>query len=182
MHVVVSMYLETVASLRIVERLPQTAAEERRTSRACGIIALLPSCLLEPDEKGLELRRPRVRVHRGGRQEIRERAGVASGAGGVSPVERESDLPERLAVDLQGAQTLGDHRGSLERSARRGDLDLGAVGDALLPGERLRDLDEEPRLELVQDLRVLRPVVVVLGEPVRRADDGEVLAIAVDVL
>jgi hypothetical protein len=35
MHVVVSMYLDTVGTERIPERLPQTAPEERRISRFC---------------------------------------------------------------------------------------------------------------------------------------------------
>ena len=48
----------------------------------------------------------------------------------------------------------------------------------------LRDLDEEAGLQLVQAavVLVLRPVVEVLGQPVGRADDREVLLLAVDVL
>ena len=44
-------------------------------------------------------------------------AGVA---GGVAPVQREPDLPERLPVDLQRSQPLRDHRDALDLAARRG--------------------------------------------------------------
>src|ERR1700733_8541448 len=76
----VSMYLETVGVSRIPDRDPQTEAEERRISRFCVLMAA-PSRLLELDEEGLELRRPGIRVHRGGRQHVGEGPRVALLAG-----------------------------------------------------------------------------------------------------
>src|SRR5438876_7383262 len=90
MHVVVSMYLATVGTLRIPERLPQTEAEERRISRFWLMSS--SSRLFQPDQEGLELRRPGVRVHRGRRQQVGERPCVVRVAG-VAPVDREPDLP-----------------------------------------------------------------------------------------
>src|ERR1035438_2071509 len=90
MHVDVSMYLATVGTLRMPEGLPQTEAEERRISRLCTLTIVSPSRLLELDEECLELGRPRVRIHGGGRQEIRQRSGMPGVAGRVAPVDRKS--------------------------------------------------------------------------------------------
>src|SRR6476660_9397508 len=95
MHVVVSMYLETVLAVRIPERLPRTEAEERRMSRFCTLTVVLLSCLIEPDEEGLELGRPRVWIHRRGRQQVGERSRMA-GIAGETPVDRKADLPRLL--------------------------------------------------------------------------------------
>src|SRR5262245_22171784 len=115
MHVVVSMYLETVAWVLIPERPPQTEAEERRMSR---LMSLLLSRFLEFDEEGLELGRPGIRVHRRGRQEIGERAGVAVRRF-VAPVQGEADLPELFPVHRHRTQAFGDHGQPLEGAARR---------------------------------------------------------------
>src|SRR5437763_1328372 len=100
MHVVVSMYFETVGIGRNVERLPRTEAEERRISRDCNtaIVVALLSGLLELQEEGLVLGSPRVRVHGRRSQGVRERAAVSLGAG-EAPVNREADVPHRLAAD-----------------------------------------------------------------------------------
>src|SRR6185295_4796892 len=89
---------------------------------------------------------------------------------GEAPVDRESDLPDLLAVDLERGHPLGHHRDAADLAARRAHDDLAAVGDPLLLGERLRHLDEESRLDLVELAAgvVLGPVVEVLGEPVDR--------------
>src|SRR5262245_30047178 len=100
MQVVVSMYLETTGTVRMPEWLPHTDAEERRISRACVVLIVVPlSCLIELDEERLELGRPSVGVHGGGRQEVGERSGVVRIAG-VAPVDRKTDLPVLLAIDL----------------------------------------------------------------------------------
>src|SRR5262245_18757087 len=158
MQVVVSMYLETVGTDRMPEWLPQTEAEERRMSR---LMALLPSRFLEFDEEGLELRRPGIQVHRRRRREVGKGTSVAVRRF-VPPVQREADLPEGLPVDLERTEALGHHRHTRDRAARRGDLHLRPIGDSLLLRQRLGNLDEEPGLELVQDLCVFGPVVVVL--------------------
>src|SRR5262249_27397292 len=88
MHVVVSMYLETVGTVRMPVWLPQTDAEERRISRVC--VLMVASRLLELDQERLELGRPGVGVHGGRRQEVREGAGVV-GVPRVTPVDREAD-------------------------------------------------------------------------------------------
>src|SRR5512138_972416 len=92
MHVVVSMYLETVGTLRIPERLPQTEAEERRISRVCTLMIVLPSRLLDTDEESLVLRRPGVRIHRGRSQRVGQGSGVLR-ISRVAPVDRTTDLP-----------------------------------------------------------------------------------------
>src|SRR5450759_1877636 len=182
MQVDVSMYLATVGTLLMPEGLPQTEAEERRISRLCTLMIVASSRLLELDEERLELGRPRVWIHRGGRQESRQRSGMPGGAGRVAPVEGEADLPQLLPVDLQRKQPLRDHRDAFDGSARGGDLHLRSVLDALLLGESDRDLDEETGLELVEDVGVLCPVVVVLRQPVRRAHDREVSLLSVGIL
>src|SRR6266498_4178066 len=96
MQVVVSMYFETVGTLRIPDRLPRTEAEERRISRF-WLMIVLPSRFLEFDQEGLELGRPRVRIHRGRRQQVGEWPGVGR-VSGVAPVDGEPDLPHLLSV------------------------------------------------------------------------------------
>ena len=60
-------------------------------------------------------------------------------------------------------------------AARAGDLDLLASADAHSVGQFRRHLDERFRNELDVHWIVFRPVVIVLGEPVGRADDIESL-------
>src|SRR5271154_3301401 len=122
----VSVYFGAVGALRSPERLPQTEAEERRMSKPWAIAPSSGS--LELDEKRLELRRPRVGVHRRRCQEVRQRTSVARVARGVAPVQGKADLPHLLAVDFQRDEALGHHGDALDRSARGGDLDLRAVG------------------------------------------------------
>src|SRR5579872_917454 len=99
MQVVVSMYLATVAVVRIPVLVPHMDAEARLISSACSLMAA-SSCLLEFHEESFVLRGPGVRIHRRRREEIRERTGVAL-VGLVAPMQREPDLPHRLTVDLQ---------------------------------------------------------------------------------
>src|SRR5256885_364529 len=131
--------------------------------------------LLDLDEEGLVLGRPGVRVHHGGSELVGERPGMSRGAH-KAPVERDPDVPDLLAADLHLVQALRNHRDAGDAAARRGHLPLPAVGDTLLLGETLGDLDEEAGLDLIEPAVavVLGPVVVVLGEAVGGADDGEI--------
>src|SRR5438094_6438581 len=106
MQVVVSMYLETVAAVRMPDRLPRTEAEERRISRFWLMIVLL-SRFLDPDQERLELRRPGIRVHCRRSQQVGERTGVFR-VPRIAPVDRESDLPGLLPVLSHGIEPLGD--------------------------------------------------------------------------
>src|ERR1039457_5293619 len=100
MQVDVSMYLATVGTLLMPEGLPQTEAEERRISRLCTLMVVAPSRRLRFEAQRLEPRRRRVRIHGGGRQEIRERTGMPRVAGRIAPVKREADLAKLVPVDL----------------------------------------------------------------------------------
>ena len=95
--------------------------------------------------------------------------------GSVTPVNREADVPEAFSVDVHRRQPVGHHGRPFDRAAGRGDFDFRSVRDPFLFGQRLGDLDEESRLQLVEHAGrlMLRPVVEVLGQAVRRADDRE---------
>src|SRR5262245_6226442 len=125
MQVEVSMYLETVGSRRMPVSVPGSEAEERRISSVAGTLGLL-----QPHEERLVLGRPGVRVHRRGRQQVRERALVLRVAR-EAPMDGEADLPDLLAVDGERLQTLRDHRRALDLAARGHDLHPRAVGDPL---------------------------------------------------
>src|SRR5581483_12433341 len=99
MHVVVSMYLETVTPLRNPVFDPHIVAEERRISSACSLIAA-SSRFLELDEERLVFRRPGVRVTGGRGKEIGQRPGMSL-RGHEAPMERDADVPQVLAVNLQ---------------------------------------------------------------------------------
>src|SRR5579872_4635800 len=105
MHVLVSMYFETTSFVRIPVLDPHIAAEERWSSSACSLI-FDSSRLIQLDEERLVLRRPGIRVADRRRQEVGERTGVTL-VGHETPVKREADVPEVLAVDLERRQTSG---------------------------------------------------------------------------
>src|SRR5262249_17172139 len=178
MQVVVSMYLATVGTLRIPESPPTRGAEERGISRFCALM-IASSSLLDLHEEGLVFRGPRVRVEDRRREEVGERPRPDPRE---TPVNRHADLPHVLAVHTQGPKALGDQGLALNRAARVGDLEHLLVGDALLLRHLLRNLEEEALLDLVQPPVVLGPVVEVLGEPVRRADDRVLLPLGPRVL
>src|ERR1700694_2983403 len=179
MQVEVSMYLETVTSLRSDVPPPRSEAEERRTSRP--EMEPMSAHPFQLHEERLELGRPGVRVERRRREEVGERAQMFWLAL-VSPVNGEADVPERVPVDLQLAQALRHHGRALDRPARRRETGFAAVLDSLLLRKLLRDLDEEARLQLVEDGRVVRPIVVMLGQSIGRTDDRELIARAEHVL
>src|SRR6187549_716819 len=88
------------------------------------------SGLLQLDQERLVLRRPGVGVHGERGQHVGERPGVVLGAG-EAPVDREPDLPDLLAVDLERREPLGHHRDAADLAARRAHHHLAAVKDAL---------------------------------------------------
>ena len=88
---------------------------------------------------------------------------------------RQTDLEHFLAVDLHRTNAPGNHSFRDVMAARAGDLDLLASADAHSVGQFCRHLDKRFRNELDVHWIVFRPVVIVLGEPVGRADDIESL-------
>src|SRR5712692_2472258 len=128
MQVVVSMYFETVSFVRRPVLVPHIAAEERVISSACSLI-VSSSRFLELDKECFVFRRPGVGVARRWRQEIRQRSFMTF-RGGVTPVNREADVPELLAVDFHARQAIGDHGGAFDRTARRRNFDLRSVRDS----------------------------------------------------
>src|SRR6266550_4444582 len=102
------MYLETVSALRRPVLLPHIEAEERLISSACSLM-VASSRLFQIHEERFVLRRPRVRIARGGGEEIRQRS-FMSLRRRVAPVNREADMPDTFAVDVHRRQAIGDHR------------------------------------------------------------------------
>src|SRR6266849_1048542 len=102
MQVGVSMYFATVGVFRSRVFVPHIDAEARLISSACSLI-VASSSLIELNEERLVLRRPSVRVTHGWSEEIRERSFVTF-RGRITPVNREADVPQRLAVDLHRGQ------------------------------------------------------------------------------
>src|SRR5262249_14948864 len=146
MQVVVSMYFETVGMLRRPERLPRTEAEERRISRFCTLMAA-SSNLLDFDLERLVLGRPDVWFEHRGSQEVGEWPDAHPRE---APVDGEADLPDVFSVHVQRSEAPGHERLALDRAAGARDLDHLLVGDPLLFGHRLRDLEEEVLLDHVQ--------------------------------
>src|SRR5216117_3871123 len=98
MHVVVSMYFDTVAACRRPVFVPSIEAEERVISSACTLI-VVSSRFLQLHEERFVLRRPRVGVADRWRQEIRQRTLMALLCG-IAPVNGESDVPHFFAIDF----------------------------------------------------------------------------------
>src|SRR5690242_397370 len=120
MQVVVSMYFETSGALRM------PVAEPKREAEACWIssgwmVMAASSCLLDVHEERFVFRRPGVRIARRWRQEVRQRTFMPLRRG-VAPVNREADVPDLLAVDLETRQTVGHHRRPFDRPPRGGHL------------------------------------------------------------
>src|SRR5882724_11594847 len=153
MQVLVSMYLDTTGSWRMPVPSPRREADLRRISSVARAM-VFSLCLLHPHQEGFVFGRPRVGVHCRRREQVGQRAGVIGGAS-VAPVDGKADLPAFLAVNLERPQTLGHHGHALDQTTRRRDLHLRAVGDALLRGETFGYLDEEARLNLIQEAAVL---------------------------
>ena len=181
MQVEVSMSFETAGSERRPVPLPQTEAEERRISRFWYAMAA-SSRLLDLHEEGLELRRPGVRVD--GRRASGSSRAARRGRGfprSPSGSGSRSARPACRPPSRGGCAWSPSPCAVIEPRGAR-DLDHRAVRDPLLLREVLGDLEEEVGLHLVQPRVVLGPVVEVLGEAVRRADDRELLRLAVVVL
>src|SRR5215468_8488836 len=73
-------------------------AERRMISSDCSAIVRL-LCLLDLDEERFELRRLRIAVADRGRKRVREEAGLRHA--GEAPMDRDTDLVQRLAIDRQ---------------------------------------------------------------------------------
>src|ERR1043166_7131654 len=134
MQVVVSMYFETSGALRMPVAEPKSEAEECWISSGCIVMAPSPP-LLDVHEESLVFRRPGVRIARRRREEVGQRP-LMPLRGRVAPVNREADVPQLLAVDLEARQTVGHHRCAADRSSCGGHLHFPAVGDPLLVRER----------------------------------------------
>src|SRR5207237_8852375 len=91
-------------------------------------------------------------------------------------------MPDDLAVHELLPQAPGHHGDAFDGPSCRSDSCPGAIGDSLLAGELFRNFDEETWLQLVQLVRVMRPVVVHLREPVGAADDRGLIRCTVNVL
>src|SRR5438132_977385 len=162
MHFVVSMYVETVYFVRSPVLVAHIDAEERLISSACSLIAV-SSRFLELDEECFVLRRPDVRVAGRWRQEIRQRTFMAF-CGGVAPMNREADVPEPFAIDIHRRQPIGYHRRPFDGATRRSDAHFRTIADPFFSRQRLRNLDEESGLQLVEHAPrlMLRPIVEML--------------------
>src|SRR4051794_19795626 len=104
MHVDVSMYFDITACWRMPVADPHIVAEERLMSSACTAI-VVSLRLFQVDEERLVLGRPRVRVADRIRHEVRQWT-LMTLRGRVSPMNRKSDMPHRLAIDFHRRQTL----------------------------------------------------------------------------
>src|SRR5262245_35197740 len=96
-------------------------------------------------------------------------------------MDRESDLPNGLALNLERPHAFGNHRAAFYRAARRRYFHLVAMVDAFLPGQSFRDFNEEFPLQLIKRRLMLRPVMEVLGQTIGRTDNRELLSLAVNV-
>ena len=107
---------------------------------------------------------------------VERRPSCVLGNAAIAPVNWDADLIRLLAVDQHRLDAPGDHRFGDVAGAGARHLDPIAALDAQIVGEIVRDLDERFRHELHVHRIVLRPVVVVLRQPVRGAHDVESLA------
>src|SRR6185437_16355194 len=90
----------------------------------------------------------------------------------------DTDMMDRLTLDLQGFETLGDHGDRLDIAAVRFHLHPVAGLDSELTRESFADLDELLRLENGVESAMLGPEVKVLGQPIGRSDMRESLRLA----
>src|SRR5216683_6841459 len=141
---------------------------------------LMPSflCLLDLHQKTFELRRVSVWIDRRGRKLInRIKRGLAFVLldAAIAPVNGNADLIGLLAVDHHRLDALSDHSLGDILAASTADLDFLAATNSHLVGELRRNFDERLRHKLHVHGIVLSPVVIMLGETIRRADDIETL-------
>src|SRR3984885_2581736 len=166
MHLVVSMSLATpppAGAWRICgERV--VVAERRTMSRDCNAMAVRPLSLLDLDQERFELGCLRVAIahHRGKRVRQVPRLGEAFEA----PVNGDADVVQRLALDLEHLQALGDHGDGLDVAAVGADLYRIPARDAQLLAECGADLYKLLGLDDGVQAHVLGPVMEVLGEAI----------------
>src|SRR5476649_636747 len=106
MQMVVSMYLDTVGTLRMPVWVPRNPADDCLISRPWSVAIFT---FLQLDQESLEFGRPGIWIHRRRSEEVRERPCVRRVVL-VAPMDGESDVPERLAADVQRPEPLGHHR------------------------------------------------------------------------
>src|ERR1700739_1344908 len=144
-----SVSIAEVICLRLASNLACASTERDPSyiSLMCVILADFDrlSCLLDLDQKRLELRRLRVGVADRGGQRIGQEPRF--GHPHESPMNWHTHRVHHLAVDGHGPDALGHHRHRLDIAAVRTDLDALAAGDADLPGQRRADFDELLRLQ-----------------------------------
>src|ERR1700693_1980247 len=99
-----------------------------------------------------------------------------------APVDRDADLPDLLVTQRQLADTVGDDRPNVNLAAFRIDLDHVTGLDALLLSQTRRDLYKRFGLQLNEERDLLRDVVFVLGQPIRRRDDRKLVRLPETVL
>src|SRR5690606_18359998 len=173
-----SMYRSASRPARRPRAGPAAAASWSRSVGRC-LATRVPWRLLglfHADEERLELGRLHVRVADERGQRIREEARFRDP--GEAPVERNADRVHGAAVDVERFDALRDDGDRGDAAAIRLDMHAIPGHDAELLREPLADLDELLGLDHRVEPHVLRPVVEVLREPVRRADVRETLGIA----
>src|SRR5262249_46452947 len=74
------------------------------------------------------------------------------------------------------------HRLAHDRATRRSYFHLVSVPDPFLQRQPFRYLDEELRLQMIEYVLVLAPVVEMFGQTIGRANNRELLLLAVNVL
>src|SRR5436309_15274994 len=99
MQVVVSMYFETSGALRMPVEAPKREAEACWISSG-WIVMAASSSLLDVHEERFVFGRPGVRIACRWRQEVGQRP-LMPLRRRVAPVNREADVPQLLAVDLE---------------------------------------------------------------------------------
>src|SRR6202162_4196201 len=168
-----------------VRRVPWNAAAARTISWSRALST--SRHLVDVDEECFELGRARVGVS----DERRERVGhpvwrllrmeIGRDAD-EAPVDRDPALPDLLVTQRQLADTVGDDRPNANLAAFRVDSHHVAGLDAFLLSQTRRDLDERFGLQLNEERDLLRDVVLVFGESVRRRDDRKLVRLPETVL
>jgi len=111
-----------------------------------------------------------------GVSEFGERAGRSSSVllnASVPIMNGNADLIDLLAVDGHGLDAMRDHRFGMIAGTSAGDLHFVAAFDAEIGRQLHGDFDERFGHQLHVHRIVLGPVMIMLGEAIGGADDGE---------
>src|SRR5579884_4306090 len=178
MQVVVSISLQTCSSLWVPSPGTGPACPEMRWIRSVAWLMAAPLDLFQLHQEALELRGERIGVHHRWAEQVGRVARRTIGADAhVTPVNGDTDLVDLLAVNQHGFDALGHIRTGHIGTARAADADAFASAQPQRICQLGRDFNEWFRNQLDVHRVVLGPVMVVLGEPVSRADDVEFLRI-----